>query len=132
MKAIQKKILYMMLLLGSVMMINGCYYDIGEELYPSSSGTSGTNCDTLNSTYSGKVLAIIQNNCYSCHTGSSPSGNVNLQGYSNLKTYADNGKLIGTITHASGFSPMPLGGSKLSSCDIKVIQTWINNGTLNN
>lgn len=121
-----------MLLLGSVAMIHGCYYDIGEDLYPASSGTSATGCDTLNSTYSGKVLTIIQNNCYSCHSGSAPSGNVNLQGYANLKTYADNGKFIGTITHTSGFSPMPLGGSKLSSCDIQVIQTWINNGTLNN
>ena len=131
MKRAKRKIVHLMLLLCSIIMIQGCYYDIGEELYPATGGGSA-NCDTSNATYSGKVLTIIQNNCYSCHTGSAPSGNVNLQGYANLKTFADNGKLIGTITHSSGFSPMPFGGNKLSNCDIATIQTWINNGTLNN
>ncbi len=131
MKTVRRKILYLLMLLGSTIMIHGCYYDVGEELYPATN-ISSANCDTSNATYSSKVLSIIQNNCYSCHSGSAPSGNVNLQGYANLKIYVNNGKLMGTITHAAGFSPMPFGGNKLSTCDIATIQKWINNGSLNN
>ena len=108
---------------------NGCYYDVEEELYPKSN--AGSTCDTSNATYT-KVLTILQNNCYSCHKASSSLGNVNIEGYANVKSYADNGKLLGVITWASGFSPMPKGGNKLNDCDIKNIQAWINNGSLNN
>jgi len=112
----------------TVIFLSGCYYDVAEELYP----PSDTFCDTTNITYSAKVLPLIQNNCYSCHSGSAPSANVSLDSYAGVKAQADNGKLIGTISHASGFSPMPQGGNKLSSCEISTIQTWINNGTQNN
>ena len=106
----------------------GCYYDVAEELYP----PSETFCDTTNISYSVKIVPVIQDNCYSCHTGAAPSGNVSLDSYAGVKAQADNGKLIGTISHAAGFSPMPQGGNKLNSCQIAIIQTWIDNGAPNN
>jgi len=123
----KKLIIYFVVMFGLIF-LGGCYYDVAEELYPSTE----TFCDTTNITYSAKVLPLIQNNCYSCHSGAAPSGNVSLDSYTNLKIYADNGKLMGVISHASGYSPMPQGGNKMSSCEISTIQTWINNGTLNN
>lgn len=108
---------------------SGCYYDNEQDLYPFS---SSANCDTSAVTYAATVLPIVQSKCYSCHNAGSASGNVILEGYSNLKTYAANGKLIGTITHASGYSPMPQGGNKLSDCDINKVQAWVNAGMLNN
>lgn len=108
-------------------MFAGCYYDNREDLYPAI-----VSCDTAAVTYSGKVLAIIQSNCYGCHGSGSTLGNVNLDGYSNLKTYADNGKLVGVIEHQDGFSPMPQGGSKLNDCDISVVKKWISDGTPDN
>ena len=112
-----------------LLLANGCYYDVEEELYPVSNAVQ---CDTANATYSSKVQPVIQNNCYTCHSGSAPQGNVNLEGFANLKSFADNGMLIGVITHAPGFPPMPQGGNKLNACDIMNIQTWINQGALNN
>ena len=109
-----------------VSLMSGCYYDNKADLYP-----SNTTCDPGAVTYAGKVLSIIQSNCYSCHGSGSAQGNVNLDGYTNLKAYADNGKLMGAIEHKTGYSPMPQGG-KLSDCDIAVIQKWISEGTLNN
>ena len=114
----------------TVSVTSGCYYDITEELYPALA-IDTTVCDTTNATYS-KVLPIIQNNCYSCHTGSAPSGNVNLDGHLNLKVYAANGKLMATINHSPGFPAMPRDLNKLSACNISLIQQWINNGTPNN
>jgi hypothetical protein len=78
--------------------LSGCYYDISEELYPNN-GT--TNCDTASVTFSGSINGILQANCITCHNSSLASGNVNLDGFANVKTYADNGKLMGVITHSS-------------------------------
>ena len=122
-----KKYLYMLIALVATA-FTGCYYDVAEELYPMDANF----CDTSNVTYSANVLPIIQQECYTCHSGSSPSGNVRLDNYTYLTVYADNGKLMGTISHSPGYSPMPQGGNKLSSCEIATIQKWINNGRPNN
>jgi hypothetical protein len=108
--------------------VSGCYYDIEEDLYPQ----QAVACDTANVTYNLSVQPLLQSRCYSCHTGSAPAGNVHLGTYAGVKTYADNGKLIGVISHSPGFTSMPMGGNKLSSCEILTIQTWINKGTLEN
>jgi hypothetical protein len=110
-----------------VMGASGCYYDIEEELYPQQNG-----CDTASVTYALSVQPLLQSRCYSCHTGSAPASNVHLGTYSNVKIYADNGKLMGAISHAAGFPPMPMGGSKLSSCEILKVQSWIDRGALEN
>ena len=39
---------------------------------------------------------------------------------------------MGAINHATGFSAMPQGATKMDSCDIATIQIWINEGTLDN
>jgi len=44
----------------------------------------------------------------------------------------DNGKLLGAVTHASGYSPMPKNQAQLSDCNIQKITNWINKGALNN
>ena len=82
-------------------------------------------CDTSGMKYGADILPIITNNCYSCHANGIVNGNVSLDGYANLKTQADNGKLVGVITHASGYPPMPDNGGKLSDCEINKIKSWI-------
>ena len=79
-----------------------------------------------------KVVPLLQQYCYSCHTGSFPSGNQLMGTYTADKAMALNGKLYGTIAHAAGYSPMPQGMAKLSNCQIAVIKKWIDSGTLNN
>ncbi len=96
------------------------------------SNTGGTGCDTVNIKYTTDVKTIIQANCYSCHGNGQAQGGVNLDTYSSVKQHADNGSLIGVITHAAGYPPMPQGAAKLSDCDINKIKAWIARGTLNN
>jgi mono/diheme cytochrome c family protein len=103
--------------------LNGCYYDIEEELYPG----SGT-CDTTGATYTGKVEPIIRRSCYSCHGTGIGLGGITLEGANNLKTYANNGQLMGSIEHRSGYSPMPKSAPRLSDCEIRTVQAWINAG----
>ena len=110
-------------------MTSGCYYDKEELLYPA------TNCDTSGVTYSVTVTGIMRTNCYVCHTTASAAasgGGIQLDSYAKIKVYVDNGKLIGSIKHASGYSAMPKNATKLNSCDINKIEAWAKAGAPNN
>lgn len=67
----------------------------------------------------------------SCHAGTGPSGGISLDTYASVKTVANNGRLYGSISHASGYVAMPQSGT-MSSCDIKKIKAWIDAGAPNN
>jgi mono/diheme cytochrome c family protein len=114
------------LVIISALELTGCYYDNAEELYPKNT------CELTTVTYAGSVHPIIQSNCISCHSAAAQQGGVNLEGFTNLKAYATNGKLSGTVQHSPGFSAMPKGAGKLSDCDIAIINEWISNGIENN
>ena len=91
-------------------------------------------CDTSQVTLSGKVQPILQTNCYACHsTQNAPvaGAGINLEVYSSLESKANSGALLGSIQHASGFSPMPKAAAKLSDCNISIIKVWIENGAQN-
>ena len=108
---------------------SSCYYDKEDLLYG-----SGGNCDSTAATYSGTVAPIMNSYCATggCHNASSAAAGVVLDNYNGVKAIASNGKLIGTVNWASGFSPMPKGGSKLPNCNITKLQQWINAGAPNN
>lgn len=106
---------------------SSCYYDAGDILYPKG------NCDTITTvSYNQQVVPLFQQQCYGCHTGGSPSGGIAMGTYASDKAIAANGKLYGSITHMSAYSPMPQGAAKMSSCNINLIKKWIDNGILNN
>src|ERR1700732_549887 len=77
-------------------------------------------CDSANMKYSTDIVPILKINCYSCHGTDSTNGSAGilLEGYSNLQPYATDGRLKGTITHASGYPGMPYLKPKLDSCTI--------------
>ncbi len=89
-------------------------------------------CDTANVAYSTHIKPLIQTNCQGCHSGTVPGGGINLVTYSGVQAVALNGKLLGSIRHLTGYSPMPKGGSTLSDCDIRKVSIWINAGSPNN
>jgi hypothetical protein len=88
-------------------------------------------CDTTNVTYETSIRPIIQNKCLGCHSGSAASGGLNFSSHTVLQNVALDGRLVGAITHAAGFVPMPQGG-KLPECDIEKIVMWVEDGAPNN
>jgi hypothetical protein len=91
----------------------------------------GEVCDTINPvTFSGTIWPIIQTTCTGCHSGTSPSGNVNLASYNNVATVASSGVLIQSLT-GSGVPKMPPAGS-FSECKIRQFEIWVNSGYINN
>ena len=108
--------------------LGACSYDNAEELLE----RQPVSCDLTVATYALTVSPLLDANCRDCHNRTVPLANINLEGYEQAKLYADNGKLMGVISHAKGFSPMPKGGAKLSDCEISRIQAWVDAGARNN
>lgn len=124
-----KNIIAILVTAGLITVFPSCYYDKAELLYPSTL----TGCDTTSTvTYSAKVVPILQQQCYGCHSIASPAGNIAMSTYATDKVIALNGKLYGSISHSSGYSPMPKSGNKLSNCQIAIIKKWIDAGSPNN
>ncbi len=93
---------------------------------------SGNSCDTSAVTYTSTIAPIMQNNCTGCHSASNPSGGIQLTAYSGVAAIAGNGKLVGSVNFAPGFSSMPQNGSQLNACDRKKIAIWVAHGYPNN
>jgi len=123
-----KSVISIGIIMSSFFLFSACYYDKEQLLY----GNTVT-CDTSTIfSYSLNVVPLLQQNCYGCHTGSFPSGNIRMGTYALDKVLGQNGTLYGSINHASGFSPMPKGTSKMTTCQIETIKKWIDGGMLNN
>lgn len=126
------KSIFILQLIGILLLVS-CSKSNEEEQVPNGGpGGGNNNCDTVNITFSAGVLPILKANCYSCHGNGQVNGGVNFDTYTGVKTVADNGRLIGAITHAQGYTPMPQGGTKLSNCNINKIKSWIARGTKDN
>jgi len=110
-----------------ILLFNSCTYDNIEELYP-----EPISCDTLDVTYSTDILPVLTASCITCHSGSTPAGNIRLQTYDEIVAAANNGSLLGVIRHDPNWSPMPKNGAKLSDCYISKMEIWIENDTPNN
>jgi mono/diheme cytochrome c family protein len=116
-----------MVFAGIVILMQSCYNDNVEDLYPQAPA-----CYTNNVTYANTVWPIINTNCISCHGGQFPSGNISLSDYSAIAAAAKNGSLLSAIRHEDGWSSMPKDGGKLSDCDIQKIEIWVNAGSADN
>ncbi len=127
----KKLVLVLMGLFTVAMLHNGCYYDNEEELYP----FEGLNCVTTGVAYAADVTAILSANCYECHNTANATNlgsGIVLEGYTAVKTYIDNGRLLCAIKHELGCSQMPKGRAQLADCDISKIEAWANSGAANN
>ena len=122
-----KKIL---LPLSLVALFSSCYYDNMDEVYPYAG--LFTVCDTTSVTsYATHIMPILQNNCYSCHSGSNVSGGVTLDTYTGVSSAAGNGSLTGSVYHNVGFTAMPP-NLQIDSCSMKQIKKWVDAGHPNN
>lgn len=85
-------------------------------------------------TYAGVISPIFDANCRECHgtnTASALGGGIGLGDYQHVKQYPGN-SLMGSIRHDPGSDPMPKGRAKISDCDIRRLQAWMDAGSLNN
>jgi hypothetical protein len=108
--------------------LNACTFDNEETLF------KDLVCPEINEpvTYSGFVKPLLEKRCVSCHSSALASGSVNVENYEKLIAHIENNSFLGAIRHSPGFTPMPKGEAKLSDCDIKKLESWINAGYAEN
>lgn len=124
-----KQLFYLFIISAVILSLSSCYYDKEDLLY----GNGNVPCtDTSAVSYTQKVVPILQQYCYSCHSGNFPSGNILMGNYAADKAIGQNGSLYGSISYATGYSPMPKGMSKMTSCQIATIKKWVDSGMPNN
>lgn len=93
-------------------------------------GTSG--CDSTQFTYQLHVKPIVDAQCVGCHSGNTPSSNLDLTTHASLAAIALDGSLAGVIDHANGFSPMPPTPQPIDPCLRAVLKNWAAAGAPNN
>lgn len=91
-----------------------------------------TNCDSSQFKYAANISMIMGSYCVGCHSGGAPSAGINLSNYTGVNQVAVSGRLVGSVSHAPGYSAMPKNVNKLSDCQIAQIRKWVNAGALNN
>ncbi|WNJ20460.1 hypothetical protein [Pontibacter sp. G13] len=89
--------------------------------------TEPENTPTVEITYTADVKPIMDLYCTGCHSGTEPSGDVDLSTYANLKDATQNGAVIQRMN--DGQAPMPPTGLlEVSQRDL--IAEWADGGYL--
>lgn len=88
-------------------------------------------CDTNNVKLSTHIQPLIDLYCKGCHTGAAAGGGVLLDSYSAIKASANTGKLMCALQWTGSCSNMPKGSAKLSFCNIRKFELWIQAGANN-
>lgn len=88
-----------------------------------------TDCDSTQFTFSASIKPMIEKYCIGCHAYPNSSGSIELSSHTGVANAAKNGILLNSLTHPTNW--MPKGGKKLSDCQIRQFEKWINAGTPN-
>lgn len=112
-----------------VLLVQACYYDNEQDLYPAGGGNGG--CDTLNLSYQTHILPIMRSKCQSCHGSVSPRGDLSLMTHAQIK--AAELKVRDRINRPpSGDTQLMPTSGKLPICQIRQLELWYNQGAPNN
>ena len=82
-----------------------------------------TDCAVVEAYYEESVAPILTQNCIGCHSGSSPSGGLNLDDYTTVRSGM--GDVLVRVNREEGSSGfMPQGGSKLTDTELSILQSF--------
>ena len=89
-------------------------------------------CDTTAYTFSGTIRPMMQNFCVGCHAGTTASAYVQLDSHAGVVAALSNNRLMGAVTHQTGYAAMPPSGNGLTDCQIRQLELWVAAGAPNN
>lgn len=124
------KVFYWLLSIAIFISIHSCTFKNEEDTY-------GDYCDTSSVTFSAKIRPIMEQHCYNCHGSSNANtsgGGLEFQTYTNFKGYLDVSKdhFLSAINlqeiNGVTASVMPKSSPKLSACEIRKLEIWIEDG----
>jgi uncharacterized membrane protein len=122
MKVKTSVVIYIMLIILPGSSSQSCVSNNEEELY----GIKP--CDTSNVTWVSKIRDIMQEKCVMCHGPVVAYRGVRHDSYEAEMIVVNDGRLRGVVNHLQGYSKMPKDRGKLPECELKLINTWLDNG----
>jgi len=88
-------------------------------------------CDTVNVSFGGFIMPLINNYCIGCHGSINPGAGIQLTNYNQIQSAASSGRLYGAVAGLPGYVAMPQ-GSHLDACSISRIRSWVAAGMPDN
>jgi len=85
-------------------------------------------CDTSNVTWESKIKDLMAKNCVHCHGPDVAYNGVRHDSYEAEMIVVNDGRLRGVVNHLDGYVKMPKDRGKLPDCELKLINTWLDNG----
>ena len=82
-------------------------------------------CDSNLFTFNSTIKPLVNKYCAGCHSGVSPSGNLTLSSYQDIRNAVLNKNLLKSIRYEPGYPGMPNSGIRLSSCEIRQMEKWV-------
>lgn len=113
--------------IGATLLLVSCLKDKTIEPFVA----TGPCVDTVS--YANEIVPQIINfscNVAGCHNSSANAGGYILENHSQVSANAD--IVFNVLKHNAGFTPMPLGATKLSDSLIQKFDCWIQQGKLDN
>ena len=96
----------------------GCENNLADD-----SDQNPTDCSVVEAYYEESVAPILTQTCIGCHSGSSPSGGLNLDDYTTVRSGM--GDVLDRVNREEGSSGfMPQGGSKLTDAELSILQSF--------
>ena len=102
----------------SLVYFSGCENNVMDD-----SDQNPTDCTVVEAYYEDSVVPILTQNCIGCHSGSSPSGGLNLDDYTSVRNGM--GGVLDRVNREEGSSGfMPQGGGKLTDDELSILQSF--------
>jgi len=103
-----------------------CADNSEEELY------GKPDCDLTNATWTARIDALQDKNCVQCHGPQLSYNGVRHDEYVYEMIVVKDGRLRGVINHLDGYAKMPKDRGKLPSCELALLNKWLDKGAPEN
>ena len=89
-------------------------------------------CDTTDVSYAQNIVPLLNQNCVICHSGTNPQAGLSLTNLAEVQGAVTYKNLIQRVRHETGYPVMPPSGVKISDCNIRQLELWIQDGMPDN
>ncbi len=116
---------FLLIFLPGIALFSTCTYDREADLHPDLLA----NCDTSNITFNSKIIYVLSNNCFTCHShfvADLWGDGIHLETYKDVTSRIS--QISDAIHHSGGVIPMPKNRDKLDACSLRQFEIWIKNG----
>ncbi len=89
-------------------------------------------CSSSPISFQRTIIPLLNQHCNNCHSSAIHLRGIILDDYQDVRSFALEGSLAGTVMQDGNYAPMPYNAPKLDSCVIAEIYNWVHEGAKDN